>query len=56
MGDNVVSGGEAFDWESAEDITTLSEGELRARLEEPTQEEQAVSHRRRGLLEEGGRA
>jgi hypothetical protein len=56
MGDNVVSGGEAFDWESAEDITALSEGELRARLEEPTQEEQAVSHRRRGLLEEGGRA
>jgi hypothetical protein len=50
MGDNVVSGGEAFDWESAEDITALSEGELRARLEELTQEERAVSYRR-GILQ-----
>jgi hypothetical protein len=65
MGDNVVSGGEAFDWEAAEDITALSEGELRARLEELTREEQAVSYGRgilqgrmsviRALLDEGGR-
>ena len=50
MGVNVVSGGEAFDWEAAEDITALSEGELRARLEELTQEERAVSYRR-GILQ-----
>ena len=50
MGDNVVSGGEAFDWEAAEDITALSEGELRAWLEELTQEERAVSYRR-GILQ-----
>ena len=65
MGDNVVSGGEAFDWEAAEDITALCEEELRARLEELTQEERAVSYRRgilqgrmsviRDLLDEGGR-
>jgi hypothetical protein len=50
MGDNVVSGGEAFDWEAAEDITALCEEELRARLEELTQEERAVSYRR-GILQ-----
>jgi hypothetical protein len=50
MGDNVVSGEEAFDWEAAEDITALSEGELRAWLEELTQEERAVSYRR-GILQ-----
>ena len=45
MGVNVDSGGEAFDWEAAEDITALTEGELRARLEELTQEERAVRGR-----------
>jgi hypothetical protein len=50
MGDNVVSGGEAFDWETTEDMTALCEAELRARLEELTQEERAVSYRR-GVLQ-----
>ena len=38
MGDNVVSGGEAFDWETTEDMTALCE------------EERAVSYRR-GILQ-----
>jgi hypothetical protein len=50
MGDNAVSGGEAFDWETAEDITALSEGELRARLEELVEEERTLSYRR-GILQ-----
>jgi hypothetical protein len=50
MGDNAVSGGEAFDWETAEDITALSEGELRTRLEELVEEERTLSYRR-GILQ-----
>jgi hypothetical protein len=38
-----------FDWEEAEDITMLSEGELRERLQVLTEEERAVSYRRRVL-------
>jgi hypothetical protein len=38
-----------FDWEGAEDLTALSEDELRGRLEEMVQEERAVSYRRRVL-------
>ena len=41
--------GEKFDWEGAEDITALSEAELRERLEELVEEEGAVSYRRRVL-------
>ena len=38
-----------FDWEGAEDITALSEGELRERLQALSREERAVSYRRRVL-------
>jgi hypothetical protein len=38
-----------FDWEGAEDITALSEKELRERLEGLVEEERAVSYRRRVL-------
>jgi len=38
-----------FDWEEAEDITVLSEGELRERLRALVEEERAVSYRRRVL-------
>ena len=38
-----------FDWEEAEDITVLSEGELRDRLQALIEEERAVSYRRRVL-------
>jgi hypothetical protein len=38
-----------FDWEEAEDITALSEGELRERLQALSREERAVSYRRRVL-------
>jgi hypothetical protein len=41
--------GENFDWEGAEDITALSEAELRERLERLAEEERAVSYRRRVL-------
>jgi hypothetical protein len=38
-----------FDWEGSEDITALSEKELRERLEGLVEEERAVSYRRRVL-------
>jgi hypothetical protein len=41
--------GENFDWEGAEDITALSEAELRERLERLVEEERALSYRRRVL-------
>ena len=41
--------GEKFDWEGAEDITALSEAELKERLERLVEEERAVSYRRRIL-------
>ena len=41
--------GEKFDWEGAEDITALSDAELRERLEGLVEEERAVSYRRRVL-------
>ena len=47
MEDSGVLGG--FDWEEAEDITVLSEGELRERLLALSREERAVSYRRRVL-------
>jgi len=37
---------EGFDWEDAEDITALSEADLRGRLEALLEEERAVSYRR----------
>ncbi len=41
--------GEKFDWEGAEDITALSEAELREGLERLVEEERAVSYRRQIL-------
>ena len=38
-----------FEWEEAEDITALPEEALRERLRDLTQEEKAVSYRRRIL-------
>ena len=38
-----------FDWEGAEDVTRLSEVDLRERLAALTEEERAVSYRRRIL-------
>jgi len=38
-----------FDWEGAEDLTALSEEDLRDRLQALTEEERAVSYRRRVL-------
>ncbi len=37
--------GEGFDWEGAEDLTALSEEELRGRLEELVEEERSISYR-----------
>ncbi len=42
-------GGGGFDWEGAEDITTLSEEELKKRLGGVVEEERALSHRQRVL-------
>jgi hypothetical protein len=51
MGDEGVGRGEAegFDWEGAEDLTALSEGELRVELGALAEEERAVSYRLRVL-------
>jgi hypothetical protein len=38
-----------FDWENAEDVTALSEEDLRDRLEALSEEERAVGYRRRIL-------
>ena len=47
MDDSGLHGG--FDWENAEDITALSEEDLRERLEALSEEERALSYRRRIL-------
>jgi hypothetical protein len=47
MDDSVVLGG--FDWEKAEDVTALSEEDLRDRLEALSEEGRALSYRRRIL-------
>jgi len=51
MGDEGVARDrtEGFDWEEAEDLTALSEGELRVRLEAFVGEERALSYRREVL-------
>jgi hypothetical protein len=36
----------SFDWENAEDITALSEGDLRDALQDLSEQERAVSYRR----------
>ncbi len=47
MDDSGLHGG--FDWENAEDVTALSEEDLKDRLEDLSEEERAVSYRRRIL-------
>jgi anti-sigma-K factor RsiG len=47
MDDSGMHGG--FDWENAEDVTALSEEDLRDRLEALSEEERALSYRRRVL-------
>jgi hypothetical protein len=49
MGDHGVPRGEGFDWEVAEDLTSLSEAELRAHLGALSEEERALSYRLRVL-------
>jgi hypothetical protein len=49
MDDSGLPRGEGFGWEDAEDITALSEENLRGRLEALCEEERAVSYRRRVL-------
>ncbi len=49
MGDSGLSAGEGFDWEGAEDLTALSEEELRERLEGLVEEERSISYRRQIL-------
>ncbi len=41
--------GEGYEWEEELDLTSVSEDELRARLKELSEEERAVSYRRRVL-------
>ena len=47
MGESGMVRGEGFDWEGAEDLTALSEEELRGRLEELVEEELSISYGRR---------
>jgi hypothetical protein len=49
MGDHGVPRVEGFDWEGAEDLTSLSEAELRAHLGALSEEERALSYRLRVL-------
>jgi hypothetical protein len=49
MDDSGLPRGGGFDWDDAEDITALSEENLRGRLEALSEEERAVSYRRRVL-------
>ncbi len=39
--------GEEYEWGEEPDLTSISEGELRARLEELSEEERTISYRRR---------
>lgn len=41
--------GEGFDWDGSEDLTVLSDAELKRLLEEFVEEERRVSYRRRVL-------
>ena len=43
------SGGERFDWQGTEDLTSLAEGDLRSRLVSLVEEERSLSYRRRVL-------
>ena len=47
--DDLLRGGEGYEWEEAPDLTSVSEEELRVRLKELSEEERALSYRRRVL-------
>jgi hypothetical protein len=49
MDDSGLPRGGGFDWDETEDLTVLSEEDLRGRLEALCEEERAVSYRRRVL-------
>ena len=49
MDDSGLPRGEGFGWDATEDITALSEENLRVKLEALCEEERAVSYRRRVL-------
>jgi hypothetical protein len=49
MDDSGLPRGGGFDWDDVEDITALSEEDLRGRLEALCEEERVVSYRRRVL-------
>ena len=49
MGDPWAVRDEGFDWEGAEDLSALTEEELRGRLEGLVEEELSISYRRRVL-------
>jgi hypothetical protein len=49
MGYSGLEGTGGFDWQDAEDLTALSEHELRAMLGEHMEEERAISYRGRIL-------
>ncbi len=49
MTDDLLRGGEGYEWEEEPDLTSISEEELRARLKELAEEERAISYRRRVL-------
>ena len=49
MDDSGLPRSEGFDWEEAEDVTALSEENLRGRLEALCEEERALSYRLRVL-------
>src|SRR4051794_6719336 len=44
---SVEGRGEGFEWQEEPDLTSISEEELKARLEELAEEERAISYRRR---------
>jgi hypothetical protein len=51
MSDEVRSdqGGEGYEWEGEPDLTSISEDELKARLQDLDEEKRALSYRRRVL-------
>ncbi len=51
MSDDLLKGAqrEGYEWEEAPDLTSVSEEELRTRLRELSEEERAISYRRRVL-------
>jgi hypothetical protein len=51
VSDDLLKGAqrEGYEWEEAPDLTSVSEEELRTRLRELSEEERAISYRRRVL-------